>query len=239
MALHRAHRHTFLFENLTIQEGRGIALDLPSLERKFLDERRGGYCFEHNTLFDAVLRELGFETMVLLARVRRGSRERWVRTHMVLRVIAEGEPWLADTGFGALGLLDPMPLREGSSSVQGGCRYDLVREGAMWVLRMTDASGCSDFYEFIEDPQTPADVEAANHYTSTHPDSNFRRTLTIQRVNGEERTILRGDTLIRHRNGAPVEEKHDAAAIRPRAREVFGITLPEQPLVFETYPPRE
>ncbi len=50
-ALHRAHREAFLFENLSIQTGGGISLALCDLERKFLDEGRGGYCFEHNTLF--------------------------------------------------------------------------------------------------------------------------------------------------------------------------------------------
>src|SRR5258708_1901044 len=53
--LHAAHREAFLFENITIQEGGVIGLALETLERKFLDDRRGGYCFEHNTLFAAVL----------------------------------------------------------------------------------------------------------------------------------------------------------------------------------------
>src|SRR5947207_1429572 len=58
--LHVAHRETFLFENLSIQCGGGISLALADLERKFLDRGRGGYCFEHNTLFRAALGEIGF-----------------------------------------------------------------------------------------------------------------------------------------------------------------------------------
>src|SRR6185312_15290951 len=84
--LHLAHRETFLFENLTIQKGGGISLRLDDLARKFLDEGGGGYCFEHNTLFAAVLRDLGFSVTVLLGRVHNGPPERRVRTHMVLRV---------------------------------------------------------------------------------------------------------------------------------------------------------
>src|SRR5215472_5146455 len=81
--LHLAHREAFLFENLTIQTGGTISLTIDDLERKFLDDRRGGYCFEHNTLFAAALREIGFAPFTLLGRVRRGPRERWCRTHMV------------------------------------------------------------------------------------------------------------------------------------------------------------
>src|SRR5262250_773752 len=79
--LHIAHRETFPFENLSIQAGGGISVELGDIERKFVDERRGGYCFEHNTLFAAALREQGFEPVALLGRVRRGPPERWARTH--------------------------------------------------------------------------------------------------------------------------------------------------------------
>ena len=54
--VHIAHRETFLFENLAIQKGGGISLRLEDLERKFLDEGGGGYCFEQNTLLAAALR---------------------------------------------------------------------------------------------------------------------------------------------------------------------------------------
>ena len=231
--LHLAHRRTFIFENLDIQTGRGVRLDLETLERKFLDEGRGGYCFEQNTLFDAVLREVGYETTTLLARVRRGPRDRWVRTHMLLRVVIDGEPWIADVGFGGIGLLEPIPLGEGSSSDQGGLVYALRRDGHLWVLTMRDGSGESDLYEFSEDPQTPADVEMSNHYTSTYPDSIFRKTLTIQRATPEERTILRSDVFARCREGVMREEPLAAERLRAVAREEFGIVLPEEELLFE------
>src|SRR5205823_13269640 len=118
--LHVAHREAFLFENVSIQTGGAISVAVDAIERKFIDEGRGGYCFEHNTLFGSVLRDLGFAPVTLLGRVRRGPPERWARTHMVLRVTIDGEPWLADVGFGGIGLLEPMPLRDGASSQQAG-----------------------------------------------------------------------------------------------------------------------
>src|SRR5215510_12890188 len=118
--LHAAHRQTFLFENLTIQTGGTISLALGDLERKFLDDRRGGYCFEHNTLFATALRDVGFAPITMLGRVRRGPLDRWCRTHMVLRMPIDGEMWMADVGFGSVGLIEPMPLRDGATSVQGG-----------------------------------------------------------------------------------------------------------------------
>jgi len=233
--LHLAHRETFLFENLTIQEGGGISLALPDLERKFLDEGRGGYCFEHNTLFAAALGDAGFAASTLLGRVRRGPPERWARTHMVLRLEVEGEPWLADVGFGCAGLVEPMPLRDGSTVEQGGFVYRLRRDRHLWVLSIRDVEGTeTDLYEFGDDPQTPMDVEVANHFTSTHPDSVFRKTLTIQRTQRDDRTILRSDVLSRMRRGRIVDTPFPVEQLRTMARETFGIELRREPLVFET-----
>jgi len=251
--MHIAHRETFLFENLSIQTGGAVSVRLPDLERKFLDERRGGYCFEHNTLFAAALADAGFAPVTLLGRVRRGPPERWCRTHMVLKVRGAGvkgtavqragvqsaagpddECWLADVGFGGLGLLEPIPLRDGASSLQGGIEFTLRRDGHLWVLSMRDASGdAMDLYEFSDDPQTSWDVEVANHFTSTHPESVFRRTLTIQRSGRHERVILRSSMLTRYRDGWMTEEPIDRAQLPRVARELFGVELPDGPLVFD------
>jgi N-hydroxyarylamine O-acetyltransferase len=233
-ALHLAHRETFLFENLSIQTGGGISLALPDLERKFLDEGRGGYCFEHNTLFAAALREAGFESTTLLGRVRRGPPERWARTHMVLRLAVGGEVWLADVGFGSVGLVEPIPLRDGATAEQGGFTYRLRRAAYTWILSIRDAAGVeTDLYEFSEEPQTPMDVEVANHFTSTHPDSIFRKTLTIQRTSRHDRTILRSDVLTRMRQGRMVDVPFPRERLREIVREEFAIELPQHPLVFE------
>ena len=207
---------------------------LDELERRFLDEGRGGYCFEHNTLFAAALDAIGLSSSSLLGRVRRGPPTGWGRTHMVLRVAMDDEVWLADVGFGAQSLIEPMPLRDGASSVQLGMTYALRREQQRWVLSARDAAGPMDLYEFTEDPQTPTDIEIANHYTATHPASVFRRTLTIQRVTRDERITLRGETLVRDRGGRTSEERIVRARLSHVVHEVFGIELPSGPFVFET-----
>ena len=234
-ALHAAHRETFLFENLTIQTGGLLSLAVCDLERKFLDEGRGGYCFEHNTLFAAALREIGVGADTLLGRVRRGPPHRWCRTHMVLRVSLEGEVWLADVGFGAMGLVEPMPLADGATSSQAGFEYRLRRDGGLWVLSARDAAAEMDLYEFSDDPQTPWDVEVANHFTATHPESIFRRSLTIQRTTGAERVILRSETLARYRDGRLMEESLARDRMAVVARREFGVELPAGPFVYESY----
>src|SRR5436309_1543154 len=72
-ALHFAHRTRITFENLEIFLDRPVRLDLESLQAKIVQGKRGGYCYEQNTLFAAVLEHIGFRVTRLAARVRRGA----------------------------------------------------------------------------------------------------------------------------------------------------------------------
>src|SRR5215471_15232590 len=110
-SIHALHPSAIPFENLDVIRGVGIRLDLPSIEQKLVRDRRGGYCFEQNGLFAAVLEELGFEVTPLAARVRWQVPPdvRTSLTHMVLRVDVERVPYLADVGFG--GQTPTAPLR--------------------------------------------------------------------------------------------------------------------------------
>ena len=189
-ALHLAHATHIPFENLDILLGRPIRIDLPSLQAKLVAGGRGGYCFEQNTLFAAVLRELGFDVTLLAARVRFGATRVLPRTHMVLKVASEGEDWLADVGFGAAGLLLPVRFGDHAEVRQFAWTYRLIEEGGQWVLRSLRDGAWTDLYAFTLEPQLPVDFEVANHYVSTHPQSRFVQTLTAQRVGPDERRTL-------------------------------------------------
>lgn len=231
--LHAAHLAAFTFDNIDIQRHGTIAVDSESVAKKFLERHGGGYCFEQNTLFGAVLRELGFAVTPILARVCAGPAERRSRNHLILRVDLEGEPWLADVGFGATGPLEPIRLQEGMITTQAGIDYSLRRNGGQWTLAMRCAGETEELYEFSEEVATQGDVEVANYYTSTHPDSVFRRTLTIQRMTPDERLILRNTVLVRYRGGERQETPVVPEEVRRLAKELFGIDLGNEPLLYE------
>ena len=127
-----------------------------------------------------------------------------------------------------------MRLVEGAVADQGGARYAIRRERGSWVLSMRERSTMTDLYEFTDDPQTAGDIEVANHYTSTHPASMFRRTLTIQRTTLAERVVLRSDAVVRFRDGITTEEPIDRARLRTIVRDLFGIDLTDATLLCES-----
>jgi len=223
-ALHLAHATHIPFENLDILLGNSIKLDLESLQRKLIDGRRGGYCFEQNLLFSAVLEELGFKVTRLIARVRYRTTVLLPRTHMTLLVeLADGR-WIADVGFGADGLLLPVPFGAGAESRQFLWTYRAAADGDRWVMQSFRDGRWLDLYAFTLDPQEPIDYEPANWYTSTHPNSRFVQTLTAQRLGADARFTLRNRELITDR-GETVSSRtlQDEAEVIAVLAECFGL----------------
>jgi N-hydroxyarylamine O-acetyltransferase len=201
-ALHLAHATRIPFENLDVLLGRPIGLDLASLHRKLVTDGRGGYCFEHNLLFAAVLGKLGFDAKLLGAKVRHRGDKDLPRTHMLLLVGVEGEEWVADVGFGGEGLLLPVPFGAGREARHYAWTYRIIEERAgQWLLQSQRNSAWANLYCFTLQPQTLADCAMANHYTSTHPDSPFVSTLIVQLPTPEARYILRNRELVVDRGG--------------------------------------
>lgn len=223
--LHAAHVASIPFENLDVQMGRGVCLELDAIHDKLVNARRGGYCYEQNSLFADVLRTVGFAVRLCEARVRLGSPALRARTHAVLAVECEGQEWLCDVGFGSEGLREPIAL-DGTPSYQEPWAYRVVPEGRAYVLQSERAGEWVDLYALSLDGCHPVDYEMANWFTSTHPESRFVRSLTAQRILPHERRTLRDLTLtVTSKAGERVTdiERRD---LLPTLRELFGIELP-------------
>ena len=224
--LHRAHVAAIPFENLDILLGRGISLDLEGLRNKLLTQRRGGYCFEQNTLFLAVLREIGFSALPMEARVRSGSTVMRPRTHMVVVVELEGVAWLADVGFGGEGLFEPIRIG-GDSLPYAGLVHRVVEDANLRVLQLRRGADWEDQYAFAFEPVYPIDFEMANWFTSTFPQSPFVRTLTAQRTTRDVRYVLRYPAFSEIREPGIVTRQISREELMPLLRQVFLIDLPE------------
>src|SRR5690349_21279326 len=130
--VHRAHMLAVPFENLDIGIGRTIVCEEGSFVHKIVEERRGGFCYELNGAFAALLRQLGFRVTLLSARVARpdGSCSPEF-DHLALRVDLE-QPWLADVGFGDL-FLEPLQLERDVEQVQDGRRFRITEAGEAFL----------------------------------------------------------------------------------------------------------
>jgi N-hydroxyarylamine O-acetyltransferase len=224
--LHQAHVAAIAFENLDVQWRRPIRIDLAHVCGKLLGTARGGYCFEHNTLFRAVLRARGVAVTAREARVRSGATHRRARTHMTLVATLEGADYLCDVGFGAYTPLQPVPL-DGTPSQQSVWVYRIVPEGPRLVLQWQRDGGWQDLYAI--EPGEPDDIDfvMANHFTSTSPDGGFLQTVTAQRATSEARYTLRNTSFIEDSGDAMFTRTLRRDEIVPVLRGVFGLEVPD------------
>ena len=225
-AVHLAHATTIPFENIDSLRGEPVLLDLASLQRKLVDARRGGYCFEQNLLLAAVLEQLGFTVTRLLARVTWGGARNLPRTHMLLKIDFDDRSFIADCGFGGWGLLTPLALVAEESQEQFGWRFRLRSEQDVWRLEGW-LDGWDPLYAFTLEPQLPVDFEPANWYVSTHPESRFVLTLTAQRPTLRERYVLRNrEFTVYTPTGQQTHELANDGEVLTVLAEHFALALP-------------
>jgi N-hydroxyarylamine O-acetyltransferase len=181
-----SHAASIPFENIDVLLGRGITLDLEAIEQKLVYQHRGGYCFEQNQLLGGVLTQLGFSVAGISARVR------WMlprevtppRTHLFLRVDLPEGPWIADVGVGGCSATRALHLVADKEQETPHDTRRFIRLGDLWLhqIRFTPEGEWLDVCEFTGEPMPDIDRIVANWWTSTHPDSKFRKNLIVSRA---------------------------------------------------------
>ncbi len=196
--LHRLHEENIPFENLDVLLDRTISTELPHIVDKLVTQKRGGYCFEQNTLFAAALREIGFTVSPYLARVRWMAPDNTVSplSHMILRVETEAGPHLADVGFGGVGLVEPIALDSRQEQHLDFEPRRIVEREDHLVHQIKLGDQWKDVYQFIPKPVAPIDLEIGNWYSHTHPQARFRNSLLVAKLTPQGRIIIADTELI-------------------------------------------
>lgn len=232
--LHTAHVRSFPFENIDILLGQHRGVALPEIAAKFVERGRGGYCFEHSSLFAAVLERLGYDVRRQLGRV--GDPLQAPRTHLVVIVTLEGEELLCDPGFG-MSIVRPIPLQDGAEDDQDGWRYRVVRRdfdgpaaagGPTWELHRLRESGWELMHTTDSLPVRPIDVVMGHHHTSTFPGSHFTTGLSLARHGDGRHTTVTLDAVTIRRPGEPTEHRPQRPGELVALLPELGVTLSDE-----------
>lgn len=196
--LHLAHLLHIPFENFSIHFHEPIVLNDSALFEKIVTRRRGGFCYELNGLFAALLRELGFEVAMLSAQVA-GNQTEFSRDfdHMTLRVALNQEQWLADVGFGD-SFVEPLPLVVNSEHQQRENRYRFVSDSQKRLVleRALKDEAWQPQYRFAQEPYQYSDYAEMCSYHQTSPESHFTRQRICSRLTARGRISLSDMRLI-------------------------------------------
>jgi N-hydroxyarylamine O-acetyltransferase len=244
-ALQLAHLRTVPFENLSIQAGEPIELDDSALFRKIVENRRGGFCYEANGLFAALLRRLGFNVAMLSAGVAKppaGVNEQNPLLpdlsqfefgpdfdHMALMVTppeSEARRWLVDVGFGD-SFLEPLLLDERGDQVQGPDIFRILEgDTHLLLIKCHQAETWKPQYRFTLQPRTYAEYEEMCRYHQTSPESHFTKGRICSRATEDGRITLSEMRLIttqgqlRHERILMTQDEYDRVL-----RDQFGIVM--------------
>ena len=232
------HTSSIAFETISTLLHAPVPIDLASLQRKVLEEGRGGYCYELNLLFLALLQELGFDARGLTARVVMGGPEdaMTARTHMLVLATVEGHRHVADVGFGGMVPTAPLLLDEEGAQATPHEPYRIDRREGGYLLRAQVAGEWRALYAFDLQRQAHIDYEVGNWYVSTHPDSVFLGQLVAARIGDGWRRTLRGGDFAVHRTGVATQRMQlsDADAVTAALDQEFDIRVPQAPQLRDT-----
>ena len=194
--LQLAHLRAVPFENLSIHSGEPVVLDDRALFEKIVSRRRGGFCYELNGLFAALLRGLGFEVEMLSAQVANAEGIFGPDFDHMTLMVTRADRWLVDVGFGD-SFLEPLRLDEESTQGHGNHTYRIEREGEFLVLmKQTNENQWKSQYRFTLKPYQYSDFAEMCRYHQTSSQSHFTRARICSRTTTDGRITLSGLRLI-------------------------------------------
>ncbi|MFC7841292.1 arylamine N-acetyltransferase [Streptomyces sp. NPDC057382] len=244
--LHLRHLQTVPFENLSVHLGEEIVLEEKRLLDKVVGARRGGFCYELNGAFGALLAALGYDVTLLAARVHAdGDRLGIPYDHLALRVrTVDAGDWLADVGFGAHSHL-PLAFGERGEQHDPAGTFRIVEAGpdAAGVRGGHGTAEAADLdvirdgrpqYRLEVRPRVLGDFVAGAWWHRTSPESHFTRSLVCSRVTEEGGRITLGGRKLTATAADGTREERELDTdeeVLAAYRERFGIELAEVPVL--------
>lgn len=224
--LQLAHLLSVPFENLSILAGEPILLEEDSLFDKIVVRQRGGFCYELNGLFAALLRQLGFHVKLLSARVAKDDGSFGPDfDHMALMVLLE-DRWLVDVGFGD-SFRQPLLIDDRHVQAQGDRSYRIDEHGKEFILSESIAgSTWKAQYAFTLQSRSTADYAERCHYHQTSPESNFTQRRICSMATPDGRLTLSDmrhiETVSREKREQTVMNEEEYALL---LRTKFGVVM--------------
>lgn len=197
--------------------------DREAFLHKIVNQRRGGFCYELNGAFAALLEALGFRVTLLSARVPRADGSEGPEfDHLTLRVDLE-RPWLADVGFGD-SFIEPLRLESRAEQEQHGRCFRILEQAQDLRLQKKEARWNTE-YMFNQRPRRLEEFAEMCRWHQTSAESPFTQRQVCSMLTPEGRITLSDTKLIWTRNG--IREEHMLASEEERSailRDKFGVS---------------
>ena len=222
-----SHQKSVPFENLDVYDaGADLSLGVQSLYEKIVLRRRGGYCYELNGAFFALLKSLGYECYSIAARVVQNRACFMPLSHRGTVVTIDDTRYFCDVGFGGPSAQCALLLDETGPQPSGANVFVIEKSERETVINRLNGSKKEPILSFMEMPVDPVDFLALNEYSSKSKNSMFTMARVCNLVTETGSITLSRNILKIHSGGSTLEktlktEKELLAALK----EYFGIEV--------------
>lgn len=222
-----AHLTHVPFENIDVYERRlEPSLAIRDLFDKIVVRGCGGYCFELNALFSALLRAIGFEVLTYAGHVVLRRLMPVPPDHRCVVAMVNGERRWCDVGFG--GPAPACSLLVDYEGVQHTARGDFSFDfDGTWHTLYAHLDGKAvPTVCFADRLAEDVDFVPLNYYTSMRDESPFRQRRMAYLLTDGGKKSINGD-VFRMREGDALTERaiQDEGQLAAIWEEHFGITL--------------
>ncbi len=189
--LQLAHLKAVPFENLDIHYGRPISLGAEEVFEKIVLNKRGGFCYELNSLFCALLSEIGFETKIVSARgVKRDGGLAPEFDHLAIVVSIGGMEYLSDVGFGRFAIT-PLQIGSGLRVSDGVGEFQIDNhDDSSFIVNRIELGQSEPEYLFTNTERRLSEFEEMCSFHQQSPDSHFSRNKLISVLTDDGRITL-------------------------------------------------
>ena len=207
--LQQQHIAKYSFNSLAVILGEEISLELEAVSQKIVSQGLGGYCFEHNTLSFELLKALGYEVQLTLARVLYNQQKSAPRTHRVTLLRHQQDTYLVDTGFGAYGPNAPLLLQPNLEQSLGEETYRLIQTSTVvsatspieYDLQIFKDGAFFTLYRFDLATYSEADCLLGHFFSHKHPTAGFVNNLVISLKNDQRVIAIKNHSFITRQQG--------------------------------------
>lgn len=194
--LQKQHLLHIPFENLSIHYQQNIELDINQIYQKVVVNHRGGFCYELNGLFYALLQQLGFEVKRISARVfskEKGYGQEFDHLAVVARI--DGIDYLTDVGFGEF-TFAPLQITLDIPQKDNRGTFKIEKHDETYLQASQLVEGeWQPQYIFTLLPREYQDYTDMCHYHQTSPLSHFTQNRLCSLATEEGRITVSGNDL--------------------------------------------
>ncbi|MGH1335259.1 MAG: arylamine N-acetyltransferase family protein [Aureispira sp.] len=194
--LQKFHLLNIPFENLDIHYGQTISLDLNDIYKKIIEDKRGGFCYELNGLFNQLLNKLGFNSYLISAEVHiKNGDYSPIYDHLAIIVKIENEEFLVDVGFGKF-TLEPLLIQLNQDIIDTYGRFRFERHHSDY-LRVSEVKNevLIPQYIFTKEERKLSEFKNRCHFHQTSKDSHFAQQKVISMAKSNGRITLNNTQL--------------------------------------------